>query len=525
MTTRENKPVEVAKTLALAISYFKRELKKRDENLHQYFESLLQTKLSAVQEAISSIPEPTQYALPESVVHDSNLHALREAIEYALSKESERLKSNIEETKQSGSRQLFENLEIIRNKIEEKAGAVEQKLLETFEEERARREKERETDLNEQSIYFSGLDGKINQVDANLRTAKDQLTETLEENKKESATELNKARNTFTAAIKILDEMIHVTDETTKASLKTLSEDVANQFKTITISVDGRFAEVIQQLEVAIATVVQDMEVRFKKHGDLIDGRLGAADKKKSIQDQAIAKRIEDFEKNVSRDIAKTKVDIHDTNIKLGQAEERLATAIVEVDKKLPDKKDILQKSDLGEIKKQIISEIPVPKDGQDAHEWLFRPHPTKRGVMLYKREDWKKWKEVVLAVNPPQEYWSGSSGPSGTGGGGGGFTGTPNFTSRSITTDTIADPDVDIWLVDASAGDVSLVLPVAAVKVKKMIWVKRINITGGDVLILPSMGGDTLEYNTDIILTGPIRTTAQFYSTGTGYVLLSALY
>lgn len=524
MTARETNSVEVAKTLALAIAYFKKELKEHDSALHKHFDLILQSKLAPLQEAIDTIPAPQQYVLPESVAHDSNLQALREAIDFTLEAKGKELIKAFADLEKKRE-QMAEDVSKEFVAAAEDNDKLKAYFTEELEKEANRLNESKEELLNSLGRVSAGLDGKINFVDAEFGKAHRSLTETVETNKKESEKALTAARETFTRAIKILDEMVGISEENAKKELKTLAEDVATQFKTITISVDGRFAEVIQQLESAISTVVADMEQRFKKHGDAVEGRLSAADKKRSIQDQAIAKRVEDFEKNVTRDIAKNKTEIADTNIRLGQTEERLATAIGEVDKKLPDKKDILLKKDLASLKKEIVKEIPVPKDGTDAHEWLFRPHPSKRGVMLYKREDWPKWKEVVLAVNPPQDNWMGGQG-------GGGVPTVNNYFSgtkvnyKAINQDTIVvgtDVDIDVWLVDATAGDVVLTLPAVGSRDGRIVYVKKTNSVGGNVYVLPLIGGDTVESDTQIILEGPLRPSITLLPAINNWIILSA--
>ena len=49
------------------------------------------------------------------------------------------------------------------------------------------------------------------------------------------------------------------------------------------------------------------------------------------------------------------------------------------------------------ELTQSIQGSIQIPKD---ALGWDFKQHPNKQGTMMYKRDDWKSWKQIVL-FNP----------------------------------------------------------------------------------------------------------------------------
>ena len=58
--------------------------------------------------------------------------------------------------------------------------------------------------------------------------------------------------------------------------------------------------------------------------------------------------------------------------------------------KNKPEYQDILLKSDLDKLKEDIISAIPMPKDGtngKDAEDWEFKPHPSRKGILIFKKK------------------------------------------------------------------------------------------------------------------------------------------
>lgn len=137
-----------------------------------------------------------------------------------------------------------------------------------------------------------------------------------------------------------------------------------------------------------------------------------------------------------------------------------------------PEYSEILLKSDLDKLKKDIINLIPIPKDGKDADDWEFKPHPTRKGILIFKKQSQKNWNYIDLNHIVPkiQEYTSTQqrginfgNGFAGGGGGGGGSSlsilwnnilvstkSNINFTGSAITSVITAN---DITTVRIDAG------------------------------------------------------------------------
>ena len=121
-----------------------------------------------------------------------------------------------------------------------------------------------------------------------------------------------------------------------------------------------------------------------------------------------------------------------------------------------PEYSEILLKTDLDKLKKDIIDNIPIPKDGKDAEEWEFRPHPSRKGILVFKKKSQKNWNYIDLNHIVPkiQEYdQQYQSGGYISGGGGGGSSvsilwnnilvstnSNINFTGTAITSVTNVD-------------------------------------------------------------------------------------
>ena len=93
--------------------------------------------------------------------------------------------------------------------------------------------------------------------------------------------------------------------------------------------------------------------------------------------------------------------------------------------KNKPEYQDILLKSDLDKLKEDIISAIPMPKDGtngKDAEDWEFKPHPSRKGILIFKKKSQKNWNYIDLNhIVPKIQEYEQSQGFGYVGGGGSG--------------------------------------------------------------------------------------------------------
>lgn len=95
-------------------------------------------------------------------------------------------------------------------------------------------------------------------------------------------------------------------------------------------------------------------------------------------------------------------------------------------------------------------------------------------------------------------------------------------YRTRSVSANTTVTPDIDLWLVDATAGDVTMTMPVSMTYPGRQVLIKKMNTTaGGDVLVIPAVGSnDTIDSDTDAAITGTCRPCAQLISVPDGWVV-----
>jgi len=78
-----------------------------------------------------------------------------------------------------------------------------------------------------------------------------------------------------------------------------------------------------------------------------------------------------------------------------------------------------------------------------------------------------------------------------------------------------------ELILVDATAGTRTVTLPDSRVTPKRVITVKKMNTTGGDVAIALANASDTIDEDTDALLTGTCRPAARIVTVAGGYVIV----
>lgn len=128
----------------------------------------------------------------------------------------------------------------------------------------------------------------------------------------------------------------------------------------------------------------------------------------------------------------------------------------------------------------------------------------------------------IVFSDGTKREIkWPKAKSPKLMGGSGPSFIREIQWRSIVVTADNAnLSPDFDVFLVDATAGDLDVFLPPSRPGTRRRIEVKKINTTGGDVYIKPAVGStDQVEYNTDVKLCGDCRPSVSMVEIVGGWV------
>lgn len=246
--------------------------------------------------------------------------------------------------------------------------------------------------------------------------------------------------------IKDLSDIIDNLKKTIYKDLTKSLDDVSNKIDTEidkvydTIDYNIKSTNVsIKSLETSIDADIDDIEVSVDNINDALDAHTIALG----------------LLKDGKSDIDHTHEDILTDIDELQEKHQSLEDSINDAFDKIKDKpeySEILLKTDLDKLKQEIIDAVPVPKDGKDAEDWEFKPHPSRKGVLIFKKKSQKNWNYLDLNhIVPKMQEYQNQEGFSYIGGGGGASSGFPilwnnvlittnssiNFTGTGITSVT----------------------------------------------------------------------------------------
>lgn len=270
-------------------------------------------------------------------------------------------------------------------------------------------------------------------------------------------------------SIKLLSEMVVSNYETIVASLetsnnnldeitKTLARDIDNvafkldTFKSNTKKDINDLSDIIDNVKTQykkdITKALDDLSNRIDDEFDRVDSTLSnlsdvietATDDIEAVLDDidtTLSKvnlqliEHQDSINTITNDLASQHEEIVDDNIKILSSidviQDRQDTLEDSIDiaisliKTKPEYSEILLKEDLEKLKQDIIDAVPVPKDGKNASEWQFRPHPTRKGILIFKKDTDKNWNHIDLNhIVPKAEEYEQNQAFSFIGGGGG---------------------------------------------------------------------------------------------------------
>lgn len=261
--------------------------------------------------------------------------------------------------------------------------------------------------------------------------------------------------------------------------IDTLKSNIKKDINDVTDIIDN----VKQNIERASLKSFQDVDNKIEKFVDDIANDISVLNDKiqnytetQNKSNTYTTKKLEKLDKNLkefdeSNRSETTKIDVkltqliddhEDLELEVEEIQSKQVSLVdglesaFDLIKLKPEYSEILLKTDLDKLKKDIIDNIPIPKDGKDAEEWEFRPHPSRKGILVFKKKSQKNWNYIDLNHIVPkiQEYdQQYQSGGYISGGGGGGSSvsilwnnilvstnSNINFTGTAITSVTNVD-------------------------------------------------------------------------------------
>lgn len=356
------------------------------------------------------------FILPEDVAFDSSLEELKEQVDVELAVALRNIaqalsqKSDIDHTHDT----RYSNID--HNHDERYAALVH----------------------NHDDLYVKLLDynGAIKRFYDEIAAQKEYVA-TLEKNSSASTKKvIEQLTTSIEAAKKIAQDSLKTVSDSVEAAEASVSDRFSGINKTI-----RDLRSTIKDAEKSASALIESVEKRLATKNIELDGDIEQLriETKKALEGKSnVGHNHDDRYSKLSHnhDDRYSKLDhTHPDLAKKDDVAAKVKDLYKEIETK-PSKADLKKVGDnlpalVEAAKKEIISSLPEPpKDGKDGLQWEFKFHPTKRGVLLYKREDQDSWQQYNLLVVQKEFIQEDEHKPLG----GGGFViGTPENSGSGI--------------------------------------------------------------------------------------------
>lgn len=264
---------------------------------------------------------------------------------------------------------------------------------------------------------------------------------------------------------KDINDIIEIIDDVKK----NIQRDLLKSFKDVDSKIEKLADDVAEDLSELNDTVYQN-KLNYGIDSKVLSKRLNELDKLVDLNDEKIhteTTKIEVKLNQLENSYNDLELSIDDVQINQETLKSGLDDAFSILAKK-PEYSEILLKTDLDKLKQDIIDAVPVPKDGKDAEEWEFRPHPSRKGILIFKKKSQRNWNYIDLNHIVPkiQEYDQQHQSGGFIGGGGGGSSvsilwnnilvsanSNINFTGSAITSITNIDNITTVRIDGGTSG------------------------------------------------------------------------
>lgn len=410
-------------TIAFCISYIRKEINKFKRKALEEISlneseriDVDELKRQIVEDAISSLRLP-EMNLPDGLIYESHLEHLEHEINESLFV----INSSIQEVKQNSAKS--------KNDLNETIASLDKEFKESLTAYQASVAEELANTNVGISEAVSQLQRALQGLEEQLKTSYDQCNESL----LKIANELNERLNQEKTSNQLEFESVKMTINSNRETF--------DKFKTDNFKVwelQDNINTSIQRDVKSVTERAEETSQRFSLFSEQVNQELRSSKERDEGLDQNIAAINQNkADREHSHNELATKDHMHPelaTNQRVGDIQGRVENAIqilsslghnvenIKSDlRKKVDRNEALTDKDLDtlfeRIRDAVLLSIPKPDDGKDAYEWEFKFHETQRGLLMYRREDWKHWRTQSL-LGPVQRVEQPTMV---TGGGGGG--------------------------------------------------------------------------------------------------------
>jgi hypothetical protein len=427
MATDTKKTLEQAKQFALSLRIVKKELGEFDklvtERLNEGFssqeKSITEIKETLHAEILQRLADEFQKS---KTLNEENVKSALSAIDMHVIEGLTKISTAAYELHEQKQDTLREHISEFESEVESTVQALSEQTKQLGEQFGAYVD-DLNAKLDENKKKIESLDGLTTEQEEFLYKKLSAISEALEVESKDKINEFFNAFNyeetlkKHTSSWKSQHKLNDSTATTLEETITQLNENSGKVLYIENIILD--FDSKINSIQNKLVVVDEKLDTKSNVgHTHPEYSQLGHKHDEYAKVDQVedIHRRLKDTE---------TKFVYFEENIRLSDDDQRkiknnLVALGGEVAKKA-NLKDVLTKSDekfiVDQASEKVMEQIKLPEDGKDAHEWEFKFHPTKKGLLMYKRSDQKEW-QLESLLGPTQYI---ETAPTYIGGGGGG--------------------------------------------------------------------------------------------------------
>lgn len=404
-----NNLLDQAQTIAACVKYVDKRLGELEARISSHISSIptpepseeidVSSLRESLTESVLSKVKFPEFELPDSVVFEVHL----------------------EEAVEDVNKQISAVNEDLSNLIAERVSSTSSFLLGQLDQQGANSNSSIRFVLDALDSATADINSSIEQAIERLRASDRALEHMIELNDAEAVKREQSIDQQSAERDETLAEGIDAVRDNIKGlseSLKPKFEHISQQISLIEDSIakantaqsqDREFSEKTQKdlssFKISHAQDIKIVQEGFKR----VDDRLSSLDDKKSdVGHEHPYAEIEHEHPHLA-----SKEEVSRVRTSIGQQGNALSLIANEIQQfkndlnKKANKTDVLTDDDLEGLAKRIhdsvLLAIPTPADGKDALEWEFKFHETQRGLLMYKREDWKHWRTQNL-LGPTQQ-------------------------------------------------------------------------------------------------------------------------
>lgn len=401
--------LDQAQTIAACIQYVDKRLGEIEEDFKRCIGDLPEPApvadidVDALQESLSenvlSKIQFPEFELPDSVVYEVHLSEAVEQINRDLGDINKQLRATIADRVDTTAKNISEQIE----SLDAHTNRIIRSVLDNLDKATADINMQIERVTEQMRASYEHLEQSLGEAEQNSLERDQEIQKSLDEAKLEFSSAIGDINSTLSNLdVEFRGRFVNAFNSIAKIN-ETLS-DTSQRVRQNSETIESTQKD-LSGFKVSHAQDIKIIQEAFKR----ADQNLAELDKKKSdanhVHDYADVDHTHD-ELALKTDVARVRDNIGQQGSALALVANEVQNVKNELNRKA-SKNEVITDDDIEDLAKRIhdsvLLAIPKPADGKDALEWEFKFHETQRGLLMYKREDWRHWRTQNL-LGPTQQ-------------------------------------------------------------------------------------------------------------------------